>query len=165
MDNESKFSESFWLLAAVKDLVSPWIMWTLAGEKTGAVSYQRCQMVHFQTKNPNLGKFWRGLNWTMLLFIMDIWTIIRTFVIFNDRLVHFAFIWYSVSGFGAMHREKSGSPVSYASQFPSARRPKKMRRRGLIEVVTRAARFFSIQCTKMGLIIISDDKIYQITIK
>jgi hypothetical protein len=25
-----------------------------------------CQMVYFQTKNPNLGKFWRVLQWKML---------------------------------------------------------------------------------------------------
>jgi hypothetical protein len=24
---------------------------------------QGCQMVYFQTKNPNLGKFWRAFNW------------------------------------------------------------------------------------------------------
>jgi hypothetical protein len=28
-----------------------------------------CQMVCFQTKNPNLGKFWRALEWIMLLCI------------------------------------------------------------------------------------------------
>jgi hypothetical protein len=26
-----------------------------------------CQMVYFQAKNPNLGKFWRALDWKMLL--------------------------------------------------------------------------------------------------
>jgi hypothetical protein len=33
---------------------------------------QGCQMVHFQTKNPNLGKFWRALEWEMLLYFMAI---------------------------------------------------------------------------------------------
>jgi hypothetical protein len=28
---------------------------------------QGCQMVSFQTKNPNLGKFWRALEWKMLI--------------------------------------------------------------------------------------------------
>jgi hypothetical protein len=28
---------------------------------------QGCQMVSFQTKNPNLGKFWRTLEWKLLL--------------------------------------------------------------------------------------------------
>jgi hypothetical protein len=29
--------------------------------------YQGCQMVYFQTKNPNLGKFWSALQWNMLV--------------------------------------------------------------------------------------------------
>jgi hypothetical protein len=28
---------------------------------------QGCQMVCFQTKNPNLGKFWRVLQWKMFV--------------------------------------------------------------------------------------------------
>jgi hypothetical protein len=40
---------------------------------------QGCQMVCFQTKNPNLGKFWRVLQRTLgpfyglLLYFMDTW--------------------------------------------------------------------------------------------
>jgi hypothetical protein len=30
---------------------------------------QGCQMVSFQTKNPNLGKFWWALDWKMLIYI------------------------------------------------------------------------------------------------
>jgi hypothetical protein len=30
---------------------------------------QACQMVYFQTKNPNLGKFWRALDLKMLIFL------------------------------------------------------------------------------------------------
>jgi hypothetical protein len=40
---------------------------------------QGCQMVYFQTKNPNLGKFWRALDWTMLIYFMTIWNILRAF--------------------------------------------------------------------------------------
>jgi hypothetical protein len=29
------------------------------------INNQGCQMVCFQTKNPNLGKFWRVLQWKM----------------------------------------------------------------------------------------------------
>jgi hypothetical protein len=42
---------------------------------------QGCQMVYFQTKNPNLGKFWRALDWKNdtfyghLEYITDIWDI------------------------------------------------------------------------------------------
>jgi hypothetical protein len=67
-------------------------------------------MVHFQTKNPNLGKFWRALDWKVLKYFMDIGDIIRTFEIFYDNLVHFVFIWYIFSGFGIMYQGKSGIP-------------------------------------------------------
>jgi hypothetical protein len=80
------------------------------------VGYQGCQMVCFQTKNPNLGKFMRALDWKMLICYMAIWDILRTFGIFYDHLVHFVFIWYIFPGFGIMYKEKSGNPVGY---FPS----------------------------------------------
>jgi hypothetical protein len=47
-------------------------------------------MVCFQTKNPNLGKFWRVLQWEMLAYYMDSWSILWSFVIFYGHLV----IWY-----------------------------------------------------------------------
>jgi hypothetical protein len=48
---------------------------------------QGCQMVCFQTKNPNLGKFWRALEWKMLVYFMVIWNILLPFGIFYGRLV------------------------------------------------------------------------------
>jgi hypothetical protein len=67
-------------------------------------------MVYFQTKNPNLGKFWTTLDWKMLIYFMavleystDIWDILRQFGTFCVHLVHF-------SGFGIMHQVKSGNP-------------------------------------------------------
>jgi hypothetical protein len=51
-------------------------------------------MVSFQTKNPNLGKFWRALDGKMLIYFRVIWNILRIFGIFYDHLVHFVFIWY-----------------------------------------------------------------------
>jgi hypothetical protein len=54
---------------------------------------QGCQMVYFQAKNPNLGKFW-----------MAIWNTLQTLGIFYGRLVHF-------SGIGIMYQEKSGIPA------------------------------------------------------
>jgi hypothetical protein len=33
---------------------------------------QGCQMVSFQTKNTNLGMFWRTLEWQMLISILVI---------------------------------------------------------------------------------------------
>jgi hypothetical protein len=62
-------------------------------------------MVCFQTKNPNLGKCLRGLDWKMFIYFMAIWTILWRFGIFYDHLVHF-------SGFGIMYQEKSGNPAN-----------------------------------------------------
>jgi hypothetical protein len=42
-------------------------------------TFQGCQMVCFQTKNPNLGKFWSALEWKMLVYFMFIWNILRSF--------------------------------------------------------------------------------------
>jgi hypothetical protein len=55
---------------------------------------QGCQMGSFQTKNPNLGKFWRdALDWKMLIYFRAIWNVLQTFGIFYDHLVSFVFIW------------------------------------------------------------------------
>jgi hypothetical protein len=63
-------------------------------------------MVSFQTKNPNLGKFRRVLDWKMLIHIMTIWKILLhlgyfmtiwkillTFGIFYEHLENFTDIW------------------------------------------------------------------------
>jgi hypothetical protein len=69
-------------------------------------------MVYFQTKNPNLGKFWRALDWKMMIFFMAIWNILQTFLICYDRLAHFVFIWYIFPGLVlCMYEEKSGNPA------------------------------------------------------
>jgi hypothetical protein len=39
-------------------------------------------MVYFQTKNPNLGKVWRVLQWNELVYFMVIWSILHLFGIF-----------------------------------------------------------------------------------
>jgi hypothetical protein len=40
---------------------------------------QGCQMAYFQTKNPDLGKIWRALEWKMLECFMVIWYILWPF--------------------------------------------------------------------------------------
>jgi hypothetical protein len=40
-------------------------------------------MVIFQTKNPNLGKFWRAFEWKMLVYFTTIWNILQPFSIHN----------------------------------------------------------------------------------
>jgi hypothetical protein len=48
---------------------------------------QGCQMVYFQAKNPDLGTFWRVLQWKRLVYFMAI-------------LVYFTDISYNVLPFG-----------------------------------------------------------------
>jgi hypothetical protein len=40
---------------------------------------QGCQMVYFQTKNPNMGKFWWAVEWKKLAYFMTIWNILWQF--------------------------------------------------------------------------------------
>jgi hypothetical protein len=74
-------------------------------------------MAFFQTKNPSLGKFWRALQWNMLVYFMDIWTIFRPFNVFYGHLAYFVVIWYIFPRVGKLRQEKSGNPGS-ANSFP-----------------------------------------------
>jgi hypothetical protein len=51
-------------------------------------------MVCFQTKNPNLGKFWKYLQWKILVYFMTIWSIFRPCCIFYRIVAYFVVIWY-----------------------------------------------------------------------
>jgi hypothetical protein len=55
--------------------------------KNNLSSFQGCQMVYFQTKNPNWGKFWRALEWKMFVYFMTVWNILRPFGIIYGRLI------------------------------------------------------------------------------
>jgi hypothetical protein len=46
---------------------------------SGDADSQGYRMVYFQTKNPNLGKLWRAIEWAMLVYFMVIWNILRPF--------------------------------------------------------------------------------------
>jgi hypothetical protein len=48
---------------------------------------QDCQMLYFQSKNPNLGKFWRALEWKWLVYSLAIWNI------YYGHLVHLLAKW------------------------------------------------------------------------
>jgi hypothetical protein len=48
---------------------------------------QGCQMVYFQTKNWNFGKVLRVWQWKMLVYFMDLWSILRPFHIFYGHWV------------------------------------------------------------------------------
>jgi hypothetical protein len=71
---------------------------------------QGCRMVSFQTKNPNLGKFWRVLLWKLLLYFMTIWPILQPLEIFYGHLRYFVAFWYIFPRFGILDQEKSGNP-------------------------------------------------------
>jgi hypothetical protein len=71
----------------------------------------------FQTKNPNLGKFWRALVWEMFKYFIATWKILWRFWVFYDHLVHFLLIWFIFSGFGIMYQEKSGNPGNDVYRF------------------------------------------------
>jgi hypothetical protein len=55
---------------------------------------QGCQMAYFQTNNSNLGKFFRVLQWKMLVYFMSIWSILWSFGLFYGHLVYLLAIWY-----------------------------------------------------------------------
>jgi hypothetical protein len=60
-------------------------------------------MVDFQTKNPNLGKFWRVLQWKIVVYFMVIWSILLLFGLFYCYLVYFMDIWYILGTFGIFY--------------------------------------------------------------
>jgi hypothetical protein len=67
---------------------------------------QACQMALFQTKNHDLSKFWRVLQWKVLVYYIYV------------QLVYFTAIWYILWPFGVFYgvlvcctKEKSGNPV------------------------------------------------------
>jgi hypothetical protein len=44
--------------------------------------------------NPNLGKFWRVLKWSILVYFITIWSISLLLEIFYGPLVYFVIIWH-----------------------------------------------------------------------
>jgi hypothetical protein len=76
------------------------------------ISPQGCQMVYFQTKNPNLGKFRRALEWKRLGHSMTIWNILQSLGTFYGHLVIYVVtIWYILPRFGILCLENFGNPA------------------------------------------------------
>jgi hypothetical protein len=74
-------------------------------------------MAYFQTKNPNLGQFWRALKWKMLVYFKAIWNILRPIGIFIwPFVIQWSFGVY-FSRFGILYHEKSGNPASDPLKF------------------------------------------------
>jgi hypothetical protein len=68
-------------------------------------------MVYFNTKNPDLGKFWRALEWKMLVYFMTvleyiaaIWKILCQFGTVCGLPVYFFPVWRVCT------KNKSGNP-------------------------------------------------------
>jgi hypothetical protein len=79
--------------------------------KRGSGSDQGCQMVCFQISN-DLVKFWRALQWKILVYFLTIWSILRPLQIFYGHMSYFVVIWYVYPRFGILYQEKSGNPGS-----------------------------------------------------
>jgi hypothetical protein len=62
--------------------------------------WSRVARCFFQTRNPNLGKFLKALDWKMLKHFMDIWNILRTFGIFYGHLGYCVTTWNILCSFG-----------------------------------------------------------------
>jgi hypothetical protein len=67
-------------------------------------------MAYFQTKNTDLGKFWRVLQWKVLVYYMPIWSIIW---LFEYILWPFGILRFMFSRFGMFPQEKYGNPASF----------------------------------------------------
>jgi hypothetical protein len=80
-----------------------WFMSFDAGLPDGYFSNQKYQF---------LGKFWRALDWKILIYFMNIRNVLWTLWIFYEHLVHILFIWYIFSSLGIMPEKKSGKPGS-----------------------------------------------------
>jgi hypothetical protein len=77
---------------------------------------QGCQMVCFQTKNPNLGKFWKALEWKMLVYLMVIWNMLWSFGICYGHLEYVMVIWNILRSFGIFYGHLV---MLYLIYFPS----------------------------------------------
>jgi hypothetical protein len=66
---------------------------------------QGCQMVYFQTKNSNLGKFWRALEWKRLVYFIFVWNILRPLWYILWPFCNLVAIWYIFPRFGILCQE------------------------------------------------------------
>jgi hypothetical protein len=78
--DEDLFSSAFFFFASGYSICL-W-SWVRIGKILFFIYLQGWQMVCFQTKHPNLGKFWRVLLWKILVYFMTIWSILRPLEIF-----------------------------------------------------------------------------------
>jgi hypothetical protein len=99
---------------------------------------QGCQMAFYQTKNPTLGKFWRVLQWKMLVYYLAIWSL-------YGSLVYFVFMWYTFSHFGVLYRENLATLiVCTVKAFNFSTEEKKMTKKVIFKIAkTHRSKFVS----------------------
>jgi hypothetical protein len=74
------------------------------GLKMFSVAFRVARWFVFEPKYPNLGKFWRVLQWKMLVKFINTWSILLSSVIFyghwiyivRGNLVYFSLFWFFV---------------------------------------------------------------------
>jgi hypothetical protein len=93
----------------LKLIASKWSFiraWELRGQLASRVARWH---TYFQTRNPNLGKFWSVLQWKMLVYFLAIWYILRPSDLFCGHLVYCMVIGFSFPRFGILYQEQSGN--------------------------------------------------------
>jgi hypothetical protein len=70
----------------------------------------------FKPKNPNLGKFWRVLQWKILVYFVTNRSILRPLEIFYGHLVYFVVIWYIFPRFGIFVPRKIWQPGTFSGE-------------------------------------------------
>jgi hypothetical protein len=80
-------------------------------------------MVSFNTKNTNLGEFWRALEWKMLVHFMTILNILHVFGIFYGQGVILCTFGIFSSHFGTLYLDRSGNPARNFKRLRNRKRP------------------------------------------
>jgi hypothetical protein len=81
---------------------------------------QVCQIVNFQKKIPSLGKFWRVLQWKILVYFMAIWYILWYLGILCGHLVYFPVLVYCTTTNLATLPGHRGGPWYFSTKLCSA---------------------------------------------
>jgi hypothetical protein len=71
---------------------------------------ERCRVARWFVFNSNLGKFWRVLEWKMMVYFMPSWNILQLCIWYTLwSLGNFVVIWYIFPRFGIFSQEKYGN--------------------------------------------------------
>jgi hypothetical protein len=111
-------------------------------------------MVYFQIKNTNLGKFWRALEWKMLVYFMFIWNIWYILWPFGNVVV----IWYIFPRFGIFCVEKIWQPRLRLTFLPLNKSNQEIEVAFRDKIRDNCARFPRKQC--QGLLTISNRRLW-----